>query len=308
MSNIASYIAIAVAGMTSLVSVFLLTTRSRSLGYSIRDSGFDDNRQRLDDIDRKLTLLTRYVEEEVPRVVLDGLRAQIEHLSLPGSSEAQTDPAVTLQEESSIVREISHALNTPLAQIEVGALSMQGTTDEQRRKLENILDGVRICKSFLAAFREVATLTRDSHAWSPDSLNTALRAAATFYADRSGHHPIIDVQVPDTVAGYSNSFLMAVLLPLVENAIEAVGKTGTVSVASRVKEGVHHIDVRNDGPTQVLPHTIYDVGFTTKSGHDGLGLAAVRRLLMRRDAHISHQVSNGQVIFTIDLPKGRRGY
>jgi signal transduction histidine kinase len=308
-----AYLAIAIAGLTSLAAVWLLASGARPEWNQVRDSGAGDNRQRLDDIDRKVTLLTRYVEEQIPRVVADSLRSEFKLLSVQSNRVVNTaDSDVKVagdpRDEASIIREIAHSLNTPLAQIEAGVLSMRGTTDEQRRKLDGILDGVRICKSFLAAFREVATLTRDSQAWSPDSLREALRAAATVYVERSGRDTAIEVQVPDSFPGYSNSFVMAVLLPLLENAVEAVRGAGTVAVRGESVGDNFRLTVRNNIAESTLSDEIYRVGYTTKPGHDGLGLPAVCRLLAWRDARIGHRVEDGRVMFTIDLPRGRREY
>lgn len=319
MNTWTAYLAIAIAGLTSLAAVWLLASGSRPSWNQVRDSGTGDNRQRLDDIDRKVTLLTRYVEEQIPRVVADSLRTQFTALNVLNSGSVNTDDGdgrvvAGPRDEASITREIAHSLNTPLAQIEAGVLSMRGTSDEQRRKLDGILDGVRICKSFLAAFREVATLTRDSHAWSPDSLRAALRAAAAVYADRGGRRPAMEVQMPDSVPGYSNNFVMAVLLPLLENAVEAVPVTGTVSVHGEPIGDIFRLSVSNslsesnNSAESTLPDDIYRVGYTTKRGHDGLGLPAVCHLLGGRDARISHWVEDGQAMFTIDLPRGRREY
>lgn len=302
------YLAISLAGLTSLAAVWMLylgtwPTRSRS-----RDIGTGDSRPRLDDIDRKITLLTRYVEEQIPRVVVDSMRAQLSTFGASNTDDQEAQVVADPRDAGPIIREMAHSLNTPLAQIEASVLSIRGTTSEQRRKLDRILEGVRISKSFLAAFREVATLTRDSQAWSPDSLCEALRAAAAVYMERGGHDRAIEVQVPDSVPGYSNSFVMAILLPLLENAVEAVSTTGTVSVQAEPVGDIFRLCVRNDSAESALPTGIYREGFTTKPGHDGLGLPAVRRLLTSREARISHQVEDGQVIFTIDLPRGRRAY
>jgi signal transduction histidine kinase len=303
-----AYLAIAVAGLTSLAAVWLLASGARPSWNQIRDSSAGDNRQRLDDIDRKVTLLTRYVEEQIPRVVVDSLRNEVVALNVLKAGDGESRVATHPHDDASIIKEIAHSLNTPLAQIEASVLSMRATTDEQRLKLASILDGVRICKSFLAAFREVATLTRDSHAWSPDSLRDALQAAAKVYADRGGRKPAFDIQVPDSIPGYSNSFVMAVLLPLLENAVEAVPMTGTVLVRGEPAGDRFRLRVCNDSAEGMLPADVYQAGYTTKRGHDGLGLPVVRRLLAWRDAHLNHQVEDGQMMFTIDLPRERREY
>ncbi|MFJ7298151.1 ATP-binding protein [Streptomyces collinus] len=313
MNDWTAYLAIGVAGLTSLMTVWLLASGPRQTQNRRLDSG-SDNRRRLDDIDRKVTLLNRYVEEQIPRVVADSMRS---HVTSSITVVANDTPSVlgkdakvvsATAEQAAVVREIAHSLNTPLAQIEASVLSIRGTNEEQHRKLNGILEGVRICKSFLAAFREGATLARDSQAWSPDSLRSALRAATALYAAPDGNRPKVEVHMPRSVPGYSNNFVVAVLLPLLQNAVEAAPAHGTVSVhADDTGDGVR-LRVSNDTVETGLPDSIYHVGFSTKEGHDGLGLPSVRRLLASRDARISHLVADGRVTFTIDLPRGRREY
>ncbi|MDX2693313.1 ATP-binding protein [Streptomyces ipomoeae] len=97
---------------------------------------------------------------------------------------------------------------------------------------------------------------------------------------------------------------MAVLLPLLENAVEAVPTDGSVAVHVRRTAQGFRLSVADDTTETGLPDTIYHVGYTTKQGHDGLGLPSVRRLLALREARISHGVANGRTTFTIDLPRG----
>jgi signal transduction histidine kinase len=306
MSDWTGYLAIGLAGVTSLSAVWALALRPRSIRNQLPDSGAMDNRRRLDDIDRKLTLLNRYVEEQIPRVVADSLRTQIASVRVHTGSPDGDAVVGNGPPQAAVAREISHSLNTPLAQIEAGVLSMSDVTAEQRRKLDGILDAVGICKSFLAAFREAATLAPDSEAWSPDSLGDALRAAAALYAARAGGEPKVEVRAPQSLPGYSNNYVMAVLLPLLENAMEAVPPDGSVSVHVRRATEGFRLSVSNDTIETGLPNSVYRVGYTTKQGHDGLGLPSVRRLLALREAHIGHGVADGRTTFTIDLPRGRR--
>jgi signal transduction histidine kinase len=298
MGDFAAWLAIGIAGVVALAAV-VLASRFNYLG-DYRSAGADSaTRRKLDEIDDRLTLLSRYLEEEVPRAVLNGIRGELDGLAGRGPSVQTTETA------ASLIREISHSLNTPLAQIEASILSMDRSVVRDTAKLDNILEGVRICKSFLAAFREVATLTRDVRAWSPDSISEAVRSASALYAHRAGKSPEVEVHIADSVPGYNNNYLMAVLLPLVENAMDAVKPDGSVKVTGALRGDVYVIDVCNDGVVDGLPELIYENGFTTKHEHEGLGLATVRRLVAsKRDARISHKVDGSFVTFTVELPRG----
>jgi sensor histidine kinase regulating citrate/malate metabolism len=113
------------------------------------------------------------------------------------------------------------------------------------------------------------------------------------------------IQVPDTVPGYDNNFLVAVLVPLLENAVEAAPDGSSVMVRYATHGDGFRIQVSNTSIQGPLLADIYEAGFTTKHGHEGLGLPAARSLLARREGTISHDLQDGQLTFTIELPRGR---
>jgi signal transduction histidine kinase len=294
-----AYLAIAAAGLSSLGAVYLLVAGVRPDRGRQSDGGSADNRGRLEEIDRKIAFLTRYVEEQIPRVVVESLRGTV-------NVAVDENPSKAMGQDSMIVREIAHSLNTPLAQIEASVLSMRGTDEEQKRKLAGIIDGVRVCKSVVATYREVATLSRDSTAWRPDSLRKALHSLGTMVADRVGRTPEMTIDVPDTIPGYDNNFIVAVLLPILENAVEAAPDGGSVTVRYATRGDGFQLQVSNPGAPSPLPADIYQAGFTTKHKHEGLGLHAVRNLLTLRDGTIRHEVQDGRLTFIIELPRGRK--
>lgn len=119
MNDWTAYLASGVAGLTSLTAVWLLASGPRQAQNRRIDSGAD-NRRRLDDINRKVTLLTRYVEEQIPRVVADSMRSHITSITVTGNDSTNVlggDPrAVTAPvEQASVVREIAHSLTLPVS-------------------------------------------------------------------------------------------------------------------------------------------------------------------------------------------------
>jgi signal transduction histidine kinase len=206
--------------------------------------------------------------------------------------------------EESIVREIAHSLNTPLAQIEATILAFEPQSEEQKKKISSLLDAARICKSFLAAFREVATISGDAEAWQPESLSSSLKAAANVYGSRIEKEFRLRVNVPDRIPGYDNNYILAITLPVLENAIEAVEPNGSVEVKSLLEPDASIISVSNETSIAFLPEDIYEPEYTTKPGHSGFGLAVVRRLVAGRpDAGVRHDVRDGRVVCTVNLPR-----
>lgn len=204
----------------------------------------------------------------------------------------------------SIVREITHSLNTPLAQIEATILALEVQSEEQKRAASGVLDATQICKSFLAAFREVASVSRDAGAWEPASLSHSLKAAANVYGNRVRKEFQLQIDMPDRLPEYDNNYVLAILLPILENAIEAVTRNGNVEMVGLPQKEANVISIGNDTVINVLSDRIYEPDFTTKPGHSGFGLAVVRRLVEARpDASVRHDLENGRVICVVKLPR-----
>jgi two-component system CitB family sensor kinase len=141
---------------------------------------------------------------------------------------------------------------------------------------------------------------------------TARERGVAFHLDPSSELP--DGAGDDVVTIIGN---------LVDNAVDATGPGGSVSVLVRGDEtGQVQIEVSDDGPgvpTQ-LRERIFDTGVTTKAPTDdhhgrGIGLALVARIVRRRGGTITvTDGSAGGSVFTVSLPPQqpvpgrRRGY
>jgi signal transduction histidine kinase len=94
---------------------------------------------------------------------------------------------------------------------------------------------------------------------------------------------------------------------LLDNAIDALGETGTITITTRIDNGCAEVDIADDGPgipEEVLGR-IFDPFFTTKEvgRGTGLGLDQVRRIVVDRH-HGSVQVDSepGRTVFRVRLP------
>ncbi len=104
-----------------------------------------------------------------------------------------------------------------------------------------------------------------------------------------------------------------VLMNLVLNAVQAIRHHGTVTILTKVSEGVCTIDVRDTGlgiPAHVLPK-IFDPFFTTKGTGEGtgLGLSVSLGIIERHGGRIlvASEVGKGST-FTLCLPLVREPY
>jgi signal transduction histidine kinase/HAMP domain-containing protein len=126
----------------------------------------------------------------------------------------------------------------------------------------------------------------------------------------------LDPGCPEAAMGEDE--LKQVLLNLLKNAVQAVGGSGRVEVATRAEEGALRLSVSDDGPP--IPEEdlgrIFDPFFTTKSAASsgpaapggteaglGLGLSVAYGIVAKRGGSIrAANEEGGGAIFTVVLP------
>ena len=109
--------------------------------------------------------------------------------------------------------------------------------------------------------------------------------------------------------------VMQILMNLVDNAAEAMGRMGRISIyvgrdvrhtPGRASEHVAVMTVTDDGPGMPsdVVAKVFDVGFSTKEGHHaGLGLSVVHSVVQRHQGHIWVSSEPGVgTSFRIELP------
>ncbi|MCU0593322.1 MAG: HAMP domain-containing histidine kinase, partial [Desulfobacterales bacterium] len=101
--------------------------------------------------------------------------------------------------------------------------------------------------------------------------------------------------------------LQQVVLNLVNNAIDAIGRDGTISVTSRADKTDIRISVTDSGPgiSESVQKKVFDPFFTTKSTGKGtgLGLWISYSIIEKMGGNLTLQSREGQgATFTITLP------
>jgi signal transduction histidine kinase len=94
---------------------------------------------------------------------------------------------------------------------------------------------------------------------------------------------------------------------LLDNAIDALGERGTITITTRGDGGCAVVEIADDGPgvPEDLAGRIFDPFFTTKDvGHGtGLGLATARRIVVERhDGSLTLDSCPGRTVFRVRLP------
>lgn len=215
-------------------------------------------------------------------------------------------------ERARLTQEIAHSLSTPLAQIEAAALSMEsGTAGEDEAAVlavRRIREGVEICKCFISAYRNYGELQKDVGESLAGTGADVLRTAVDFYANAVGKSIEPEIgDIPESFDGYADDFVIAALLPLLENAVDASPERGKVAVYFTREADTISFTISNVCASGPPVGRVFDRGYTTKSGHQGVGLSVSKGLVEGfAGGEISMKADGDEAAFTVSLPSRRQ--
>jgi signal transduction histidine kinase len=97
---------------------------------------------------------------------------------------------------------------------------------------------------------------------------------------------------------------------LLDNAIDALGERGTITITTRSDAGCAQVEIADDGPgiPEDIAARVFDPFFTTKDVGQGtgLGLATARRIVVdRHDGSLTLDTQPGRTTFRVRLPLTR---
>lgn len=174
--------------------------------------------------------------------------------------------------------------------------------------LQDTLQGIEQMRELVENLRDFTRLDRTRT--SRVDLNKSLHNV--IYIARSVIPTAIEVreafgELPEIECNVSQ--LNQVFLNLINNAAQAIGEHGTITVRSQVEDGQVRIDVEDTGsgiPAEHLPH-IWDTYYTTKPAGEGtgLGLSIARTIVNEHGGEIAVQTRTGEnsgTTFTVRLP------
>jgi signal transduction histidine kinase len=232
---------------------------------------------------------------------------QSTRLPLPSSP----DNASVESAEFRIIGELAHSLKTPLAHLDatIGLLQHgeEFPGDEAMEILEELSTSVELCKATLAAFRELTRVSGRAESWAPQSLAHSIEKAHRVYNSQAKKATTLQLHSPDEITGYSNNYILALILPLLENAVEAAPPNGAVAITVSTDAGVTII-VENETVSPVDQHAVETFGESTKLNHEGIGVQVVQSLVGARAGGSTSFVTRDHTFsFTVTLPGRKRG-
>ncbi len=181
------------------------------------------------------------------------------------------------------------------------SLTAKGLVDELRESTERMSGLVGAVKTY--AYMDRGDLVEVD-------LHEGLETTLAVMAHKLKHTAIklerdYDRTLPKlTVRG---SELNQVWTNLIDNAIDAVGESGTIAIATRRNGDCAIVEVTNDGPgiPPDIQDRIFESFFTTKQvgRGTGLGLATARMIVVdRHDGSLTFDSSPGATTFRVSLP------
>lgn len=277
-----------------------------TLGESTEWSGIKRDGKRIWEI--KLYPLRQMAEHTPGRCVVE-----INDISRKVELEEKILQAEKLSSLSFLTAGIAHEINNPLSTILSNVQNLQSGVVSEEDKISLVWieqETQRIAR----IIRELLDFSRESGGREPSAdvnecLEDVLRL--TRYGRTSNTDLTITMNCAENLprAGISPDELKQVLINLVQNAVHAVAKRGTVNVTTSYKENHIFISVEDNG-VGIAPDVlgqIFDPFFTTKTNGEGtgLGLSIVYGIMGKNKGHIDvkSQLGSGTTV-NLTLPVG----
>lgn len=212
---------------------------------------------------------------------------------------------------------VGHEINNPLAIISQKAgliedlLEMSPDFDYKKtigKNLEGVHQSVDRCKAI--THRLLGFARRTDIAAEPLQINEIIGEVIQFLGNSMVYSRIrLDLQLQESLPQVTSDRLQLqqVFLNVINNAIDAIGKDGVITITTHTVAGDVRVVIQDDGPgieKHILPH-IFEPFYTTKEvgKGTGLGLSITYGLIKKLGGDITVRSIVGQgTAFTITIP------
>jgi len=209
------------------------------------------------------------------------------------------------------IKELFHCLMTPISQIEASLIIIEAKfpqTDEvSERSIKSIKAGIELVKLNLLAYRKLVYYAYYETNEDTITIKDGIKSAELVYQNHNNKNiRFEDKNIPESIQGYSTDFILAILLPLLENAIYATETGQQIGIEFKSAEQEHIIKISNPIKNSVNVNNLYKDGFSSKNEkgkpHKGTGLAIVRSLIANlKHSTLEFEVDNNKNIITTIL-------
>jgi signal transduction histidine kinase len=192
------------------------------------------------------------------------------------------------------------ALYAGLLREDLGAESARPEALAHVARIQQEIDYLqRIVEDFLAFAREQPVQRAPLGA--PDLVEGAV---ALLGPEAEARGVRLEVRVEEAVLEADGSLLLAALVNLVKNAVQASAAGASVQVQGVREAGRYLVRVQDAGggvPEEVQAR-IFEPFFTTRQQGSGLGLALARKVVTAHGGELSFRSRPGETVFTLALP------
>ena len=201
-----------------------------------------------------------------------------------------------------LIKEITHFIATPLANIESNCNLLLDSLNSNSKKsdqniqwIKRILAAVSICKGILATYREIYLSSKGDDTY---GLRELVNVSFDAYMERDRKKLKLNTNIKDSYVSCSNYYLMSLLMPLLSNAVTASKDLATIELLE--SNGI--IRISNTYQSDVDISLFETDGYSSKPDHYGLGLYTVRHLLAsRRLGKMKCLKENNRIIIEIPI-------
>lgn len=268
---------------------------------------------------RELDVLMDFTDrsrEQSDQVVLDRISAEqrrqtYEIAELLEELRNQRAHGSTDEVAEQVVSEIAHNLMTPLSQLQI-RLEKARLTDSQL-DLAEAQGVIVLCQEILDSYRRVETISTISSTSSTGIAELAETALRVF-AESESKDITWQVDVPSVIDRYGGYYVVSLLVPLLQNAVQAAPQHTKILVEYEELADFIAFTVTNESTG--LPDGLIDAlndedapqpDYAKERPGRGLGIKSVRRLLSRTSsARLSFDKQGDKFVARVRLPSRPR--
>jgi len=261
--------------------------------------------------ERLLEDLPSQIAESVIREIRTELPKGNDIVSVSIHNEDDSQSRMLFQSQ---IRELFHSLMTPITAADNAMRLISASKgdsdfeDTLSENLETIDNSLSLNKALLYAYRGLALVD-----FTDKNSGITIKSfiADTIKSLNLQHKKQVSVLLDDSqsfaITGYSTEMVIALLLPLLQNAVEASPTDGTICVQEFSHANHLEIVVINSTQEPVSTEDLNTDKFSTKkedsSGHEGIGLAAVRNIAKELQISFDIYVEEDKVVATLSFPR-----
>lgn len=200
-----------------------------------------------------------------------------------------------------LIRDLNHFFATPFATIEANTELLRNTKGINNDYLEKIRNSIQLCQCIIETYRDCLSFS-ENHDNIIGSLKQTIETAFRGYTEQNKKHlkPLNTNSVPERFKYHNNHYIVSLLLPLLENAIQAAPNDTEITIAFNDNDNIITIsNICINTPTLTDLET---PGYSSKENHKGTGIMIVKNLLSVKNRGIlKTTIDNNKVIQTIKL-------